>query len=345
MLLFIIFFITLLIIEYNIINLKQKNGMFAMENTVKNLISVFIPAFNEGGNIPALFEKIQKIISEDKINDYELIIVDDGSTDDTKKKIEEGLKNFPFIKPYYHKKNKGLTEAMRTGFPNCRGDFILFLPGDLESDPEEDIPLLLEKLNEGYDLVTGWRQGRNDGKMLASKIYNFVSRKLFHVDVHDMNWIKGFRKCVIDDLELRSDWHRFIVMMAANKGYRISEVQTKWHPRKHGKSKFGLMRFPVSMIDVLVVKFNMVFGSKPMQFFSLIGALAISIGILGLIYLAIYYFSTHTQIRPLFTLFTTLIIAGVQLFVTGFIAELVVTLRSDMENLKKKIEKQNNDGK
>lgn len=310
----------------------------------KNLVSIFIPALNEAENIPTLFEKIKRIIDHDTVNLYELIIVDDGSTDSSKLRIEEGLKKYSFIKPYYHKKNMGLTEAMRTGFPNCKGDFVLFLPGDLESDPEEDIPLLLNKLNEGFDLVTGWRQGRNDGKMLASKIYNVVSRKLFHVDVHDMNWIKGFRKCVIDDLELRSDWHRFIVMMAANKGYRISEVKTSWHPRKYGKSKFGLMRFPISMIDVLVVKFNMVFGSKPMQFFSLIGALAMGIGILGLLYLAIYYFSTHTQIRPLFTLFTTMIIAGVQLFVTGFLAELVVTLRADLENLRNKIDKQKNDG-
>ncbi|MBU4486303.1 MAG: glycosyltransferase family 2 protein [Candidatus Delongbacteria bacterium] len=308
------------------------------------LVSIFIPAYNESENIPAIFDKIQKIIEKDSDNCYELIIVDDGSTDDSKSKISEGMEKYSFIKPYFHKKNLGLTEAMRTGFPQCKGEFVLFIPGDLESDPEEDIPLLLNKLKEGYDLVTGWRQGRNDGKMLASKIYNTVSRKLFHVNVHDMNWIKGFRKCVIEDLELRSDWHRFIVMMAVNKGYKITEVKTNWHHRKYGKSKFGLMRFPVSMIDVLVVKFNMVFGNKPMQFFSLLGAVTIFIGILGLIYLAAYYFATNTQIRPLFTLFTTMIIAGVQLFVTGFIAELVVTLRADLENLKNKIEKQKNDG-
>jgi glycosyltransferase involved in cell wall biosynthesis len=310
----------------------------------KNLVSIFIPAYNEADNIPELFKKLQKIIDGDKNNDYELIIVDDGSKDMTREKIEEGMKIHSFIKPFYHRRNMGLTEAMRTGFPNCRGEYVIFLPGDLESDPEEDVPLLLDKLKEGFDLVTGWRQGRNDGKMFASKIYNQVSRNLFKVSVHDMNWIKGFRRTVLDDLELRSDWHRFIVMMAANKGYKITEVKTKWHPRKYGKSKFGLMRFPISMIDVLVVKFNMVFGTKPMQFFSLLGALVAGTGIMGLIYLAIYYFATQTQIRPLFTLFTTMIIAGVQLFVTGFLAELVVTLRSDLENLKNKIEKQKNDG-
>jgi len=315
-----------------------------MENSNKELVSVFIPAFNESENIPLLFEKVNRIAEKDSYFEYEIVIVDDGSTDNTAKMIREGSEKYNFVKAYYHKKNLGLTEAMRTGFPNCNGEFVLFLPGDLESDPEEDIPLLLGKLKEGYELVTGWRQGRNDGKMLASKIYNIVSRNLFDVKVHDMNWIKGFRRYVLDDLELRSDWHRFIVMMAADKGYKIGEVKTKWHPRRHGKSKFGLMRFPISLIDVLVVKFNMVFGSKPMQFFSLLGAVSILSGIAGLLFLAVYYFTTQTQIRPLFTLFTTLIIAGVQLFVTGFIAELVVSLRSEVENLKNKIGNRRNGG-
>ncbi|MFO7810099.1 MAG: glycosyltransferase [Candidatus Delongbacteria bacterium] len=311
----------------------------------KNGVSVFIPVFNEEKTIPEIFYKINKIAEKDKQHKYELVIVDDGSTDGSGKKIESGLKEYDFIKPFYHRKNSGLTEAMRTGFSNCSGEIIIFLPGDLESDPEEDIPLLLNKIEQGYDLVTGWRQGRDDGKLFASKIYNIASRKLFDVKVHDMNWIKAFRKHVIDDIELRSDWHRFIVMMAADKGYRITEVKTKWHPRKYGRSKFGLMRFPVSIIDVLVVKFNMVFGKKPMQFFSLFGILMIALGVLGLFYLALYYYFTSTQIRPLFTLFTTMIIAGVQLFVTGFIAELVVGLRSDVENLKKKMDKQKNAGK
>jgi glycosyltransferase involved in cell wall biosynthesis len=309
----------------------------------KTLVSLFIPAYNEGKNVEEIFEKIKRISALDNEHDYELVIVDDGSVDDTAEKIRTGTKKYPFIKPFFHRKNSGLTETMRTGFPNCRGEYVLFLPGDLESDPEEDIPLLLNKLKEGYDLVTGWRQGRNDGKMLASKVYNVVSSRLFDVHVHDMNWIKGFRRCVIDDLELRSDWHRFIVMMAADKGYKITEVKTNWHPRKYGKSKFGLMRFPVSMVDVLVVKFNMVFGSKPMQFFSLLGALVAVLGLSGLIFLAVYYFMTLTQIRPLFTLFTTMIIAGLQLFVTGFIAELVVTLRSDIDSLKRKMDKKKNE--
>lgn len=300
-------------------------------------ISIFVPAYNEEKNISLLTEKINEVINSDPDNTYELIIVNDGSTDHTEDELRSVKERYGFIKTVEHKKNLGLTEAMKSGFDVCSGDIVIFLPADLESDPVEDVPKLLKKMDEGYDLVAGWRQGRNDGKLLASKIYNVVSKKLFDVKIHDMNWIKALKKEVVNDLELRSDWHRFIVMMAADKGYRIGEVKTNWHPRNSGRSKFGLMRFPISIIDVLVVKFNMMFGSKPMQFFSLIGSLSMLTGFLGLVFLAVYYFSTNTQIRPLFTLFTTMIIAGLQLFVTGFLAELVVSQRSEIENLKKNI--------
>ncbi len=303
----------------------------------KKLISIFIPAYNEESNIAPLTEKINKIVSKDIRNSYELIIVDDGSDDKTLRELKIAEKKYKFINTISHKKNLGLTETMKSGYAKCNGEYIIFLPADLESDPEEDIPKLIEKLEEGFDLVAGWRQGRDDGKLLASKIYNIVSKVLFNVKIHDMNWIKIFKKEVLNDIELRSDWHRFIVMMAANKGYKIGEVKTNWYPRNSGKSKFGIMRFPKSIIDVLVVKFNMLFGSKPMQFFSMIGSLSMILGFSGLVFLAIYYLTTATQIRPLFTLFTMLIIAGLQLFVTGFLAELVVSQKSEIENLKNSI--------
>lgn len=305
------------------------------------LVSIFVPAKDEEGNIFPLIEKVQKGFSE--LNyEYELIIVNDGSTDNTADELKKASEEFSFVRPFHHRRNYGLTEAMRTGFAQVRGDYIVFLPADLESDPEEDIPKLLGKLEEGNDLVTGWRQGRGDGKVIASKVYNVVSRYLFNVKVHDMNWIKAFRREVLDDLELRADWHRFIVMMAANKGYKIDEVSTNWYPRKSGKSKFGLMRFPISMVDVLVVKFNMMFGTKPMRFFSLFGTLLILGGFAGLVFLAFYYFLYTTQIRPLFILFSVTILAGVQLFVTGFLAELVVSQKSLIDNLTKKLDKQKN---
>jgi len=302
-------------------------------------VSIFIPAMNEEGNIPLLTEKIDRAVKAMPAYDFELIIVNDGSVDNTAGKLLEAKAKYPYLKVFTHKRNFGLTQAMRTGFKEVAGDYVLFLPADLECDPEEDIPKLIGGLDSGLDLVTGWRQGRGDGKALSSKIYNIISKKLFNVHVHDMNWIKGFKKDVIKDLELRSDWHRFIVMMAANKGYKIGEVKTNWYHRQAGKSKFGLKRFPIAMIDVLVVKFNMMFGQKPMQFFSIMGALITLAGFGCLAFLAIYYLMYDTQLRPVFTLATMLIITGIQFFVTGFLAEIVVSQRDEISNLKDKVDK------
>ena len=144
--------------------------------------------------------------------------MDDGSTDGTGAIADALAASYPFLRVIHHRRNQGLTAALRTGFAAVRGDLILFLPADLESDPEIDIPMLLGKLDEGYDVVAGWRQGRKEGKVFASGIYNTVSRWLFGLNIHDMNWIKGFRREVIETLPpLRSDWHRFLLHIAATR--------------------------------------------------------------------------------------------------------------------------------
>lgn len=228
---------------------------------------------------------------------------------------------------------------MRTGFRHVRGEVIIFIPADLESDPEEDIPKLLTKLDEGYDVVAGWRQGRNDGKVLASQIYNAVSRALFDVQAHDMNWIKGFRRPVLDDLHLRSDWHRFILHIASEKGYKIGEVPVNFYPRKKGKSNYGITRIPISFLDVLVVKFLMTFSGKPMLFFGGLGALSIITAIVIWLYLTILYFNTpgNMQQRPLFSFAGFILIAGILLFIGGFLAELVASQADRVEELEETI--------
>jgi len=127
-------------------------------------------------------------------------------------------------------------------------------------------------MDEGYDVVAGWRQGRRERKVMASGIYNLVSRLLFDVQAHDMNWIKGFRREVVESLPpLRSDWHRFLLHIAAHQGYRIGEVRTNWYPRRSGRSKYGLGRIPISLLDVLVIRFLLTFSSAPMRFFGGLG--------------------------------------------------------------------------
>lgn len=301
-------------------------------------VSVFIPARNEAGNIPLLMEKIARAFRANAL-DGEVIFVDDGSTDATWNEAVAAAEQYSFIRLFRHRRTFGLTEAMRTGFRHVRGEVVVFLPADLESDPEEDIPKLLTKLNEGYDVVAGWRQGREDGKVFASRIYNAVSRALFRLDAHDMNWIKAFRREVLDDLHLRSDWHRFILHLAADKGYKIGEVPVNFYPRKKGKSHFGITRIPISFLDVLVVKFLMTFSRKPMLFFGGLGGVAI-LAALGIwTYLTILYFNTpgNMQQRPLFIFAGVIFVAGILLFIGGFLAELIVLQADRLEDLEQSL--------
>lgn len=299
-------------------------------------LSVFVPARNEAGNIPLLMEKIARAFRDNAL-DGEVILVDDGSTDATWQEAVAASEKYPFLHLYRHRRSFGLTEAMRTGFRHARGDVIIFLPADLESDPEQDIPKLLAKLNEGYDVVAGWRQGRHDGKVFASQIYNGVSRALFGLQAHDMNWIKAFRREVLDDLHLRSDWHRFILHIAASKGYKIGETPVNFYPRKKGKSNYGFARIPISFLDVLVVKFLMTFSRKPMLFFGGLGGASILIALLIWAYLTILYFNTpgNMQQRPLFTFAGFIFVAGILLFIGGFLAELVVSQADRLEDMER----------
>ena len=295
-------------------------------------VSIFAPAHNERGNIPQLLERLDRTIQRLGVA-TEVLIVDDGSTDGTGDILEAAKAQYPWLRVISHRRNQGLTEAMRTGFRNVRGENVVFIPADLESEPEEDVPLLLAKLAEGYDVVAGWRQGRRDRKVFASFLYNAVSRRLFGVEAHDMNWIKAFRREVIENLQLRSDWHRFILMIAASQGYRVAEVRTGYHPRAWGRSHYGFGRIPRSLLDVMVVKFLLTFSRKPMLFFGSIGLACEALGGgIGLALLLLYLCS-QTQVRPVFTLAISLMAAGLLLFLVGFVAELVVTQTEYLEEV------------
>lgn len=304
------------------------------------LVSVLIPARNEAGNIPALLEKVDRAFAQLATQGKagELVLIDDGSTDGTGDLAASLAGQYPFLRLLRHRRNRGLTAALRTGFRAVRGQVIVFLPADLESDPEEDIPKLLAKLEEGYDVVAGWRQGRDDGKVFASGIYNRVSQRLFHVHVHDMNWIKAFRREVIEALPpLRSDWHRFLLQIAAHQGFRIGEVPTTWHRRQAGRSKYGLGRIPISFLDVLVVWFLLTFSQAPMRFFGGLGLALLAAAGLTYAGLAAYYLLAQTQIRPLFIAASVLGLAGLLLILVGFIAELIVNQSEQIRELEQRM--------
>jgi glycosyltransferase involved in cell wall biosynthesis len=299
------------------------------------VVSVFIPARNEAGNVTPLFDKIARAFDALQIAG-EIIFVDDGSTDATWNEANAAAQRYPFARLFRHRKSLGLTEAMRSGFRNCRGDIVIFLPGDLESDPEEDIPKLLAKVNEGYDVVAGWRQGRRDRKIFASAVANFVARRVFGLQVRDMNWIKAFRREVVENIHLRSDWHRYILILAAAQGYTIGEVPVNYYPRQKGRSKFGIGRLPVSFLDVLVVRFLLTFSRKPMLFFGGIGLALVAVSLLTLVVLAWMYLVNLGQRRPIFDFAGILLLAGLLLFVVGFLAELIVNQNERIEELERR---------
>ena len=300
------------------------------------IISVFIPARNEAGNITPLFDKIARAFQSLNVPG-EIIFVDDGSTDATWNEATTATQRYPFARLFRHRKSLGLTEAMRTGFPKCRGDVVIFLPSDLESNPEEDIPALYAKINEGYDVVSGWRQGRNDGKVFASAIANIVAQKFFGLQVHDMNWIKAFRREVVENLRLRSDWHRYILILAAAQGYTIGEVQVNYYPRKAGKSHYGIERLAISFLDVLVVWFLLTFSRKPMRFFGGIGMAMVGISLTTFAVLTVMYLTNLGQRRPIFDFAGILFIAGLLFFVVGFITELIVNQNDRVEEIESRL--------
>jgi glycosyltransferase involved in cell wall biosynthesis len=299
-------------------------------------ISVFLPARNEAGNIAPLFEKIARAFTELNVAG-EIVFVDDGSTDATWDEANACAARYPFARLFRHRKSLGLTEAMRAGFPRCRGDIVIFLPTDLESDPEEDIPKLFAKINEGFDVVAGWRQGRRDGKVFASTIANVVSRRVFGLTVHDMNWIKAFRREVVETIRLRSDWHRYILILAAAQGYSIGEVKVNYYPRQKGKSHYGFGRLPVSFLDVLVVKFLLTFSRKPMLFFGGIGLACVGVSLATFVILAAMYLVNLGQRRPIFDFAGVLLVVGVLFFVVGFLAELIVNQNERVDELEARL--------
>jgi len=300
------------------------------------LVSVFIPFANEEGNIEELVERVEKGCEAAKV-EYELVFVDDGSTDNSYSVAKEVAAHREWIKIFKHQRNRGLTEAMITGFDKCSGDIIIFLPADLESHPDEDIPALISGFKPGVDIVCGNRVGRRELKVFLSRIYNDISNFLFGMKLNDLNWIKAFRRECLNDLELRSDWHRFIVQILHEKGYNAVEVPVKWYKRKSGKSHFGLRRIPISFFDALAVKFVLTFTKAPMRIFGAMGFVQLfaSLVIVGwLLYAQFVLGESVFRVRPLLYFSVALFLSGLIFVFMGFLAELVVGLRDEIRKKK-----------
>jgi glycosyltransferase involved in cell wall biosynthesis len=313
-------------------------------------LSIVISLFNEAESLPELVSWICRALASEQLK-YEIIMVDDGSTDNSWQVIEELKKSHPEIRGISFRRNYGKSAALFTGFDAARGDIVVTMDADLQDSPEE-IPEMIRMIREeGYDLVSGWKKKRYDGtftKNIPSKIYNATARKVTDIKLHDMNCgLKAYRKEVVKSIEVYGEMHRFIPYLAKQAGFgNIGEKVVQHQARKYGKSKFGLNRFINGFLDLLSVWFLQVFGKKPMHFFGSIGILTFVIGIVIAIWLIVAKLiaQAHGSIfrpvtdQPLFYLALLMAIVGVMLFLTGFLGELIS--RNSQERNKYNIRKE-----
>ena len=300
------------------------------------IVSTIVPALNEEGNIGEFCSQYADMLNTASF-EGELVFVDDGSTDGTLEKIRLAAQKYDFIKFASHQRNRGLTEALLTGFSIASGEVFVFYPADLQYRPE-DIPALVKPVAEGADLCAGWKQGKYK-KKLVSGIYNWVSRKIFNLKVHDLNSVKAFRREVVENVFMRRDWHRYLVVLAADEGYRLEEVKIRLYDRQWGQSKFaGFWRIMVGVLDMLAVKFQITFLRKPLLFFGVTGCFCFLAGLLvGLIAFYLRYVVGEGY-RPLLYLVILLMGVGMGLFMMGFMAEGQTALREEIGDLRKKLQ-------
>ncbi len=294
------------------------------------VISIVVPVMNEQQNIRLLYERLSAQL--DAVGEcYEVIFVDDGSTDSTFKELEVLHSEHPgVVRVIRFRRNFSKTPALVAGFSRCRGKIIFTMDGDLQDDPAE-IPNFLAKLDEGYDLVTGWKFPRLDplSKTFPSRIFNWLVSKLTGVHLHDINnGFKAYNRELIEDthLKLYGEFHRFIPVMAHWRGYRVAEIKVRHHPRKFGVSKYGARRFARGLIDLLNVLFLTTFLRTPLRLFGPLGFWTLFIGILIDAYVVIASrFFTHEPIhnQPILFVGIILMIFGVQFILTGLQSEMI----------------------
>jgi glycosyltransferase involved in cell wall biosynthesis len=301
--------------------------------------AVLVPAFDEAENVPALYRELRETFARHGL-EGEVILVDDGSGDGTYDAAVRESASFPRARVLRHRRNLGKTEAMVTAAMAAESTYVVLFDADLQHSPEE-IPRFLEKLAEGWDIVTGRKVGQYE-KAAVSGVYNRLSQRLFRVPVRDLNSMKAFRTEILREISLRHDWHRFFVVLAHDRGWSVSEIDITLYPRRAGVAKYsGRGRVLVGVGDLLVVWFYLKFSAKPMQFFGGGGLALMALGVLvGLVtvVLRILEWMPPFGFRPLLTLVVLLETVGVMLFVAGFIAELIATQRSEIDLLRRQVD-------
>ena len=306
-------------------NRRKKNYS---NSSKRPLISVVIPTYNEQDSLHELADRLEHVLKTEAKGNYEVIFIDDGSDDNTYSVIKEINKKNNRFKSIRFRRNYGKSAALSVGFKRAKGAVIITMDADLQDDPDE-IPNLMAKIRDGYDLVSGWKKKRNDpiNKTLPSKFFNFVTSKASGIKLHDFNCgLKAYRSETAKSLDIYGEMHRYLPVLAHWNGFRITEIPVLHHPRKHGVTKFGASRYVKGFLDLLTLLFTSRYLKRPLHFFGTLGTL---LGLLGFgidAWLTIEWLMGDTFLsnRPAALLGIGLIIVGVQLVSLGLLGEMIV---------------------
>jgi glycosyltransferase involved in cell wall biosynthesis len=299
-------------------------------------VSIVIPVFDEADSLRLLYDSLRSAMDPTGYS-WEVVFVDDGSTDGTARVLRELHEKEPGVRVVELRRNFGQTAAMAAGFDHSRGEIIIAMDGDLQNDPM-DIPRLIEKLNEGYDVVSGWRANRQDGfwlRRFPSRLANWLISRTTGTYLHDYGCtLKAYRREIMQDLRLYGEMHRFIPALLGGNGARICELPVTHHARRYGRSKYGIARTVRVFLDLLLVKFSLSFHTKPLQIFGLIGLLAFLPGAAICLYLIFgrIFLAQQLADRPLFLLAIFLMLVGTQFVSMGILAEIQIRTYHEASN-------------
>jgi glycosyltransferase involved in cell wall biosynthesis len=302
-------------------------------------LSFIIPVLNEELNVEELYRRIKRVITDHRLGDHEIIFIDDGSTDSTFERLLGLNKTDRKVKVIRFQSNFGKAAALNAGFEAAFGDIVFTMDGDLQDNPIE-IPRFINKINKGYDLVSGWKFRRHDPitKTAPSKFFNWLTNLTTGVGIHDSNCgFKAYRKKVVKNIRIYGELHRNIPALAKWKGYKVGEIKVRHLPRKHGKSKYGFERLVKGFIDLITVKFLISFLRRPMHFFGTLGLLFLFLGFIMGIYLTFIKFIYNASIgqRPALFLAVLFIVFGTQLMSTGLLGEIFNSMNKSKEYIVK----------
>jgi glycosyltransferase involved in cell wall biosynthesis len=316
----------------------KSDSRFPIPDSREIDVSVLVPAKDEAGNLALFMEQAATAFAGSGVR-FEVIVIDDGSEDDTWSVLQRLTTQYDFLRVARHRVRRGIADALRTGYLRARGDVLVFYPADLQFKPE-DIPRLAAPILAGEsDMVTGFKQGDYE-KKFVSRIYNGLSRALFHVPVKDLNSVKAYRREIMETLPIRPDWHRYMIVIAAAHGYTVTEIPVPLYPRHSGKSKFGIGRIPVGVLDMVSVWFELRFGPKPFLLFGMLGLALFAIGFIGGLIAVARLLLFDQGTRAVWTVVQTCVIVGSVFFATGLVGEQIAVQRSEVRELRRRVEEQ-----